>query len=103
MNICKFLMNQKKVSGVGNYILSEALYKSRTDPFVTLGELSDDRKARLLEKIKQTARASLAAQGHTREKGGTFRSVTDEPGSFQMEVYSQKKCPLGFDVVRTVG
>ena len=39
MNICKFLMDQTKVSGVGNYILSEALYRSNIDPFASLNEL----------------------------------------------------------------
>jgi len=103
INICKFLMNQKKISGVGNYILSEALYKSRIDPFVTVGELSDEKKSRLLRKIKDTAKSSLAAQGHTRTKGGSFRSVTGDMGGFELEVYGRQKCPLGYDVVRTEG
>jgi formamidopyrimidine-DNA glycosylase len=41
IQICKFLMEQKYFSGVGNYIKSEALYLSRILPDRTLRSLSD--------------------------------------------------------------
>ena len=41
INICKVLMDQKTISGVGNYICSEALYQSRINPYARVINLSD--------------------------------------------------------------
>jgi len=103
MNICKFLMNQKKISGVGNYLLSEAIYKARIDPFKTLKEITTEQKLLLLEKIKTTAADSFEAQGYTRKNGGSFRSVSGNKGGFDLEVYAKKICPLGYEIIRCEG
>ena len=103
MNVCKFLMNQKKISGVGNYLLSEAIYKSRVNPFHSLREISSSQKLLLLSAIKETARASFSAQGHTRRGGGSFRGVGGGKGGFELEVYAKKVCPEGREIVRTEG
>ena len=34
-------MDQSKLSGIGNYILSEALYRAAVDPWLAVGELDD--------------------------------------------------------------
>tara|TARA_B110000305_G_C19391746_1_gene615265 strand:+ start:174 stop:794 length:621 start_codon:yes stop_codon:yes gene_type:complete len=100
INICKFLMNQKKISGVGNYILSEALYKARINPYSAVGELTTTELFLLLEEIQSTASQSLAAQGHTREKGGSFRSVSGYKGTFELVCYGRKICPAGYPITR---
>jgi formamidopyrimidine-DNA glycosylase len=40
-NICSFLLDQKKFSGLGNYIKNEVLYLSKVSPFRKVNNLSD--------------------------------------------------------------
>ena len=39
--ICKFLMDQTKTAGIGNYILAEVLYASKIHPFAQCGDIED--------------------------------------------------------------
>lgn len=101
LNVCKFLMNQKKISGVGNYILSEALYRSNIDPFAALEELQTEQRKLLYREIITTARDSYASQGVTR-KGGTFRNIEGDEGEygFSLQCYGRDVCPRGEKIVR---
>jgi formamidopyrimidine-DNA glycosylase len=47
-NVCKFLMNQKRLSGVGNYILAEGLYKANVDPWVGVKDIDEEVRWRSL-------------------------------------------------------
>ena len=89
-------MNQKKLSGVGNYILAEGLYKANIDPWCSVQSLNDDTLVTLLHALRETAVASLAAQGMTR-RGGTFRTVDGDTGNFtfQLQVYGRQRCAQG--------
>jgi uracil-DNA glycosylase len=122
MNICKFLMDQKKISGVGNYILSEALYRSDIDPFCGLDELkSKSQRLALWEEIKNVCFESYSSQKQSQK---TSRNDDDEEekeqeeGSntntnmgytsvqlldsfeFELQCYGQKICPNGNQVIR---
>jgi len=101
LNICKFLMNQKKISGVGNYILSEALYRSNIDPFADLKEIQTEQRRNLYQEIVSTASDSYASQGVTR-KGGSFRDVEGDEGSygFSLQCYGRDICPKGENIIR---
>lgn len=103
-NVCKFLMNQSRISGVGNYILAEGLYKAKVDPWCNVKDLPEDTLRVLISGIKETARESLKAQGMTREKGGSFRSIDGKRGKFEFElmVYGKEVCPRGERVERIV-
>ena len=48
-NICVALMNQKVISGVGNYIKAESLWYSRINPNATIKDLTDN-NLQLLDK-----------------------------------------------------
>ena len=85
MNICKFLMNQQKLAGVGNYILAEGLYRADIDPFATLGELAEDQQRRLFEALQSVALESLDEE---------------ETGLFQMQCYGRETCARGRTVRR---
>ena len=103
MNICKFLMNQGKLSGVGNYILSEALYRSKIDPFASLVELDDEIHSRkLFREIQAVATESYASQGLTRPKVGTYRSMDGSFGTyaFELQCYGRETCVEGNPVIR---
>ena len=101
MNICKFLMNQSKISGVGNYLLSEALYRAGLDPFASLDEISDEQALHLCREVVDTARDSYDAQGVTR-RGGSYRDMDGNEGqyAFSLQCYGQESCPKGNKIIR---
>jgi len=100
-NICKFLMNQKKISGVGNYLLSEALYRSNIDPFASLSEINNSQRKKLYDEVIETAKASYKKQGMTRP-GGSYKDVDGNEGSFafSLQCYGRDVCPKGRKVIR---
>ena len=102
LNICKFLMNQEKVAGIGNYILAEGLYKARIDPFASLSELDSSQWSKLFCALRDTARRSYESQGLTRPNGGTYSDTNGERGNFefQLECYGQQFCANGEPVIR---
>lgn len=103
-NICKFLMDQKKISGVGNYILSEGLYRSRIDPFADLTEISVGQRKRLFKELREIASSSYQAQGLTRSNGGTYQGIDGSRGQyeFQLQCYGQRLSPNMFPVMKEV-
>jgi uracil-DNA glycosylase len=103
VNICKLLMNQQKISGVGNYILSEALYRAKIDPFATIGELDEELHRRpLFREIQAVATESYASKGLTRPYVGTYRSMDGNTGefAFQLQCYGRETCVQGNPVIR---
>ena len=103
-NVCKFLMNQKRLSGVGNYILAEGLYKANVDPWIGVKDVEDETLKALITALKETATTSFQAQGLTRSSGGTFRSLDGSKGKFEFKlmVYGKETCPKGEKVWRIV-
>ena len=102
-NVCKFIMNQERICGVGNYILAEGLYRASIDPFASLDELSEDQKRLLFRELQSTAFESYEAQGMTR-KGGSYKDVEGNGGKFefQLQVYGRKFCAKGNPVIHEV-
>jgi uracil-DNA glycosylase len=102
LNVCKFLMDQSKISGVGNYLLSEALYRANLDPFCSLGDITDDQARTLYTTIKDTARASYESQGMTMKDGGSYRDLDGNKGkyTFELQCYGREYCPKGNQVIR---
>lgn len=50
-NICTFLMDQKKLAGIGNYAKSEILYHSKLSPFRTMNTLKPEEVYNLFTSI----------------------------------------------------
>jgi uracil-DNA glycosylase len=98
MNICKFLMNQAKISGIGNYILAEGLYRARIDPFASLDELDEQQQRRLFRELQAVAMASYqskrAYQFNKRPRGGQEQMGEEqekyEPKLFELQCYGRK-------------
>lgn len=59
MNICKFLLDQDKLCGIGNYQKSDVLYLSKIHPQSNTADLSDKQIKKLYKAIKYVAYSSL--------------------------------------------
>ena len=86
MNICRFLMSPNYVSGIGNYLKSEILYRCRINPFRSLGTLTDEEVARLYGTCLSTIQQAYQSGGLTH---GTFLDPDMEKGTFPIFVYKR--------------
>ena len=97
--ICKALMDQKVLGGVGNYIKAEALYRARISPHRICNQIQAGELQSLYEWTRWIMQKSL-------EQGGaTFSTYSDMDGRagefpFHFHVYMMNECPLGYPVVR---
>lgn len=92
------LMNQKVISGVGNYIKAESLYRSKLSPHRTVDSLSDDDFKNLYTSIRYVMELAY------RQGGATIRSFTNPDGkegyaTKHFLVYRHEKDPLGNPVI----
>jgi formamidopyrimidine-DNA glycosylase len=60
-----FIMDAKKVVGVGNIYANESLFRAGINPRTQAGRLSKDRMTRLVAEIKDTLKAAIRAGGST--------------------------------------
>ena len=86
--IAKFLMDQKRLAGIGNYLKAEILYESRISPHKTLGSLSDEESKRLYNAIVTIPKAWYVS----RTGGGPV---------MKFKVYGKKRCAKGHKVIVT--
>ncbi len=100
-NICKAIMDQKVISGVGNYIKSEALYRAGISPHLKISEIPQDRMEKLCEWIKTIIRTSYEQGGATL---ATYTDMDNNHGDFvfSFHVYRKDKDPLGNTVLHEV-
>ena len=97
-NICKVLMGQEAISGVGNYIKAETLYECGINPWALVSDLTDQTLIQLHQSIRQIA--NLAYKGHGASLY-TYTGTRREKGSFQnlLKVYDKKIDFNGFKVI----
>lgn len=62
-NITSFLMNQNIISGIGNYIKSEALYYAKVSPLRKIGSLKNSEASKLYEGIRIIPRVAYNKNG----------------------------------------
>ena len=93
-NICKFLLDQKYVSGIGNYIKSESLYFSRISPHRTCDSLSLFEAVSLRTALVRISRDSYDNGGASIKNHLNFDSSA---GSYhnKLSVYSKVLDPFG--------
>ena len=99
MNITKFLMDQKYICGIGNYLKSEILYHSKISPHRTLGSFHEDEIDILVTNIIEIPRKSYLSHG------SSLLTYTDMYGNkgghqFSLSVYRQKKDKNGYNVIQ---
>lgn len=75
-----FLLDQRRVAGVGNIYADEALFRAGIHPLRSAGRLSPTQYARLREGVIEALREGIDAQGATIDD---FRHVDGVRGSFQ--------------------
>lgn len=97
--IAKALMDQSVVSGVGNYVKAEALWRARISPHRIISDIEDVTLA-LIKKCCQEVLVSSYAQGgasikNYRRPDGTLGEYTS-----RFAVYNQKEDPDGNPVVK---
>ena len=95
----EFLMNQKVISGVGNYVKAEALYLAGISPLRTCSSLSEKEIIALQDSIDKVLSTSYNSGGSTIK---TYRDVYGNTGTFTSRflVYGNAKDPQGNKVER---
>lgn len=101
LNICKALMDQKIIGGVGNYIKSEALYRAGISPLLTISSISDWRLKKLWFWCIKIMRTSY------KQGGATFLTYSDMNGTsgkfvFSFLVYRRELDPSGNKITHEV-
>lgn len=82
------LLDQTKISGIGNYLRSDILYHAKISPYRTLKSLSDKDLRQILKSAKKIVKNSIKKQ----LKNGIHK--------YNFLVYKQKKTKNGFKVIR---
>jgi DNA-formamidopyrimidine glycosylase len=95
----EFVMNQKMISGVGNYVKAEALYLAGISPTRTCSSLSEKEIIALQDSIDKVLSASYNSGGSTIK---TYRDVYGNVGTFKSRflVYANSADPQGNKVER---
>lgn len=90
----EFLMNQKMISGVGNYVKAEALYLAGLSPLRTCSSLSEKEITSLQDSIDKVLTTSYNSGGSTIK---TYRDVYGNVGTFKSRflVYGNAADPQG--------
>jgi formamidopyrimidine-DNA glycosylase len=75
-----FILDQRRMAGVGNIYADEALFRARIHPLRPAGRLNGPQLARLREAIEDALAAGIDAKGASIDD---FRHVDGARGSFQ--------------------
>jgi formamidopyrimidine-DNA glycosylase len=98
-NICKALMDQNVVAGIGNYLKAEVLYATAVSPWSQVGELSDNKLELIFESAGKLAWQSYHSGGATIQ---SYRNPDGSSGSASQRfaVYGQEKSICGNPIIR---
>jgi len=97
--IAKAIMDQSIVSGVGNYVKAEALWRAEISPHRKVSSLTDIEINSLNETIKNVLRDSYRSGGATIRSYKTFDGLEGQY-TRRFAVYNQRKDPNGLNVIR---
>lgn len=97
--ICKALMDQSVIAGIGNYLKSEILYKSKISPNRRIKDISEEEHKVLMEISIETIKLSYKMGGLS---FATYKDPDGKIGNFKVEVYQKKYDNIGNIVVRDV-
>jgi formamidopyrimidine-DNA glycosylase len=94
----KVLMKQEWLSGIGNYVKSEALYRAKISPTRVIPNVTLGERIELYKAIREVMNESYHSHGLTiRDYVG---GLDPESGSFTCQVYGQDADPLGNKVYK---
>jgi uracil-DNA glycosylase len=85
-------MNQAKLSGIGNYILAEGLYRAQLDPFASLDEFNDEQQRRLFRELQAVAMESYQSKKERQQQSLEARIRQEQPKStfFELQCYGRE-------------
>jgi formamidopyrimidine-DNA glycosylase len=94
--IAKAMLNQKIVSGIGNYLRAEILYRAKVAPLVRVKDLNE-------EQLIEIYRATQEVIKEVMENGGTanYKDTVGSDGKYKFRVYMQTTDPNGKFVRKT--
>jgi formamidopyrimidine-DNA glycosylase len=78
-SIKTWLLDQRRIAGVGNIYASEVLFRARVDPRRRAGALSREEWTRVASEIPAVLEESIARMGTT---FSTYRTIWNEPGEY---------------------
>src|SRR5215831_1017854 len=78
-SIKAWLLDQRRIAGLGNIYASEVLFRARVDPRRHAGTLAPEEWARVASEIPAVLEESIARQGTT---FSTYRTIWNEPGEY---------------------
>lgn len=98
-NICIALMSQEVLSGVGNYIKAEALFKSKISPWKTVSELSDRQILSLYKHCSNIAKEAYLLKGNSFH---SFKDVEGNTGGYsdKLIIYKREVDPYGNKIIK---
>lgn len=87
-----FLLDQRRVAGVGNIYACEALYQARIRPGVRVGKLTRAQRGRLLRSLQRVLRKAIRHRGSSVDD---YRDAEGKEGEFQKQllVYGRAGLP----------
>lgn len=96
-NITELLMEQKIISGIGNYLKCEGLYNANISPWANLNDLTDSNLEALYTSLRTNIKRSYEVGGASIRH---YSDINDVKGEFEydMQVYGKKKCPNGTNI-----
>jgi formamidopyrimidine-DNA glycosylase len=99
-----FVLDQKRIAGVGNIYADEALFRARIHPLRPAGRLRRAELERLREGIEAALRAGIDAKGASIDD---FRHIDGARGAFQNQFLIHRRagepCPrCGANIVKLV-
>jgi formamidopyrimidine-DNA glycosylase len=97
--ISEALMDQSCVSGIGNYLKAEILFRSGVSPLRNAIDLSAEEIYRIYEETLKASRESYSDHGASIR---TYKTVNDSKGKaqFYFRVYGKESCPIGHKINR---
>ena len=98
-NICKVLMDQTILSGIGNYLKAEILYDSKISPHNKVGAIPKKALERLYKSSVRLIRESFLSAGNSLQY---YKNVNSIKGTyeFKLKVYGKKRDPYNNKVIR---
>lgn len=88
-----FLLNQKRIAGVGNVYVQDPLFKARIHPLRTINTLSDDEILRLWQALRETLQTSIDRGGSAWEMDLYGKKGSWDSSSFLVAYREGEPCP----------
>lgn len=96
--IADFLLDQKRFSGIGNYLRAEILYDAKINPNTTLSELIESKRVTVLyNSIIKIMNDAISCGGMTSRN---YMDPNDNIGKFKAEIYNKTHDKFGNEILQ---